>query len=236
MSTQRNESSPGVLQCNAEFYRAFRDGDTAAMERLWTTRQRDGVDTATCVHPGHGTIAGRAAVMDGWRQIMSSGSPSIRPENVKVRRSHDLTAGLNESHPARPGEGAPPTQLNPRAFECFPTLAMERAMGASAAARRALTPPRGARPRSPNRPQRLLHAGRGRGQVFVAGAAAWVVCEEHVDGQPACLATNIFVWDDAPPAPPAPPGGGGGGGGGWRLAHHQGGALIYHSLRISRQA
>jgi hypothetical protein len=73
----------------------------------------------------------------------------------------------------------------------------------------------------------------GRGQVFVAGAAAWVVCEEHVDGLPACLATNIFVWDEPPPAPPA---GGAGAGGGWRMAHHQGGALIYHGLRISRQA
>ncbi len=63
----------------------------------------------------------------------------------------------------------------------------------------------------------------------MAGAAAWVVCEEHVAGQPACLATNIFVWDD-------PPADAGGGGGGWRMAHHQGGALIYHGLRISRQA
>ena len=79
---------------------------------------------------------------------------------------------------------------------------------------------------------------RGRAQVFVAGAAAWVVCEEHIQGQPACLATNVFVWDaddGLVGGGPVGGGGGGGGGGGWRIAHHQVGALIYHGLRIARE-
>jgi hypothetical protein len=79
------DCEPGVLQCNAEFYRAFREGDVAAMDRVWTTRQRGGVDMVTCVHPGREAMSGRAAILESWKVIMAAGSPDIRPEAVKVR-------------------------------------------------------------------------------------------------------------------------------------------------------
>lgn len=64
-----------VLAANAAFYRAMREGDYAAMERLWTRRRR-----VTCTHPGGPAIQGRAAVMASWRRILGPGRPlSIRP-------------------------------------------------------------------------------------------------------------------------------------------------------------
>ena len=99
-----------MLQCNAEFYRAFREGDAAAMERIWTARQRGGVDMATCVHPGREAMSGRAAILDSWRQIMAAGSPDVRPEAVKVRRptapAHDCAGPIslrNSRHFLRAG-------------------------------------------------------------------------------------------------------------------------------------
>ncbi len=55
-----------LLEANARFYRAFIDGDCAAMERLWAD------DDVSCIHPGWPVLVGRPAVMDSWRDILKS--------------------------------------------------------------------------------------------------------------------------------------------------------------------
>lgn len=59
-----------VLAANAAFYRAMREGDYAAMERLWTRRR-----AVSCTHPGGPAIQGRAAVMQSWRRILLGDRP-----------------------------------------------------------------------------------------------------------------------------------------------------------------
>jgi hypothetical protein len=58
-----------VLDANATFYRAFSDGDYAAMSELWAQRA-----PVTCIHPAARTLIGRSAVLETWRQIL--GGPS----------------------------------------------------------------------------------------------------------------------------------------------------------------
>jgi ketosteroid isomerase-like protein len=54
-----------VLGANATFYRAFTDGDYAAMSGLWAQRA-----PVTCLHPGARALVGRSAVLDAWRRIL----------------------------------------------------------------------------------------------------------------------------------------------------------------------
>ena len=69
-----------VLAANAAFYRAMREGDYAAMERLWTRRRR-----VSCTHPGGPAVQGRAAVMASWRRILEPGRAlPIRPVEPKA--------------------------------------------------------------------------------------------------------------------------------------------------------
>lgn len=58
-----------VLEANATFYRAFTDGDFAAMSELWAERA-----PVTCFHPAARALIGRSAVLDTWSQIL--GGPS----------------------------------------------------------------------------------------------------------------------------------------------------------------
>jgi len=58
-----------VLDANATFYRAFTEGDYAAMSELWAERA-----PATCFHPGARALIGRSAVLDTWRQILGGSS------------------------------------------------------------------------------------------------------------------------------------------------------------------
>lgn len=59
-----------VLAANAAFYAAFRGGDMAAMEALWSLRAEVGV-----YHPSAAGIEGRGAVMRSWRAILVEGAP-----------------------------------------------------------------------------------------------------------------------------------------------------------------
>ena len=63
-----------VLAANEAFYRAFDDGDRAAMRELWAERA-----PVVCVHPGGGAIIGRQAVLASWDAIL--GAPT-RPAIV----------------------------------------------------------------------------------------------------------------------------------------------------------
>jgi ketosteroid isomerase-like protein len=58
-----------VLDANATFYRAFTDGDYAAMSELWAQRA-----PVACLHPAARTLIGRTRVLDSWRQILG-GTP-----------------------------------------------------------------------------------------------------------------------------------------------------------------
>jgi ketosteroid isomerase-like protein len=69
-----------VLASNREFYRAFRERDVTAMERLWA----DNVPVA-CVHPGWDALTSRGAIIDSWRGILSNRqSPRIRCQDEAV--------------------------------------------------------------------------------------------------------------------------------------------------------
>ena len=59
--------SDAVLAANLEFYRAFATRDLAAMEALWAKTA-----PVACIHPGWPALAGRQAVMDSWRGILSN--------------------------------------------------------------------------------------------------------------------------------------------------------------------
>ena len=54
------------MAANEAFYRAFRERDSAAMERIWA---RD-VPVA-CIHPGMAPVIGRDSVMASWRGILN---------------------------------------------------------------------------------------------------------------------------------------------------------------------
>ena len=59
--------SDAVLSANLEFYRAFTNRDITAMERIWASAA-----PVVCVHPGWTLLAGRAAVLQSWRNILAN--------------------------------------------------------------------------------------------------------------------------------------------------------------------
>ncbi len=63
-------SDHAVLDANERFYRAFREADMEAMERLWAHR----ADVA-CTHPGWPALRGRERVMASWRSVMLDHPP-----------------------------------------------------------------------------------------------------------------------------------------------------------------
>lgn len=74
----RASARAGVLAANDAFYRAMRDGDYAAMERLWARTR-----TVTCTHPDWKTLVGRRAVMQSWRLILvDHAAPPIWPDEA----------------------------------------------------------------------------------------------------------------------------------------------------------
>jgi ketosteroid isomerase-like protein len=69
-----------ILRANQSFYTAFTAGDYAAMSDLWARRA-----PVTCLHPGASVVVGRAAVLDGWRQILrGSSGPGLRCDQPRV--------------------------------------------------------------------------------------------------------------------------------------------------------
>ncbi|MAQ15316.1 MAG: DUF4440 domain-containing protein [Sandaracinus sp.] len=69
-----------VRAANEAFYRAFRDRDVDAMERLWAAEA-----PVACMHPGMGVVSGRAEVLASWRGILRHpGAPSLSCSDVLV--------------------------------------------------------------------------------------------------------------------------------------------------------
>jgi hypothetical protein len=59
-----------VLAANDAFYKAMREGDYAAMDRVWAETRR-----VTCTHPDWHMLIGRDAVMESWRVILTEHEP-----------------------------------------------------------------------------------------------------------------------------------------------------------------
>ena len=72
-----------VLRANASFYRAFTQGDFAAMSALWAEETE-----VSCFHPGAALIRGRNAVLAAWRQIIGEPTP------LEMRCDHALVTLL----------------------------------------------------------------------------------------------------------------------------------------------
>ena len=69
-----------ILHANDGFYRAFSEGDYAAMSRVWAAEA-----PLSCVHPGLPAIVGRDAVLQSWRQILDESAPfEMRCDHVQI--------------------------------------------------------------------------------------------------------------------------------------------------------
>ena len=66
-----------ILAANAAYYRAFATGDVDAMSRIWAE------DAVSCVHPGWTPLVGRAAVIESYRNILTS------PNRVRIAHHED---------------------------------------------------------------------------------------------------------------------------------------------------
>lgn len=63
--TSAEKSENEVLAANAQFYRAFSDGDLTSMNALWAEHA-----PVACLHPGQPLLLGRDAVLRAWRDIL----------------------------------------------------------------------------------------------------------------------------------------------------------------------
>ena len=70
--TEHDAQEHAILAANARFYRAFNDGDVAAMSALWAARA-----PVACLHPGEPLVVGRQQVLHRWREILSM-SPAFK--------------------------------------------------------------------------------------------------------------------------------------------------------------
>ncbi len=61
-----------VLKANQEFYAAFRSGDFARMDALWSSRH-----PVSVLHPNRSRIDGRTEVMASWFDVMVVGVPPM---------------------------------------------------------------------------------------------------------------------------------------------------------------
>jgi ketosteroid isomerase-like protein len=75
-----------VLEANETFYRAFSDGDYAAMSELWAERA-----PVTCFHPAARALIGRSAVLDTWRQILDG------PSRLELRCDQPIVRVVGET-------------------------------------------------------------------------------------------------------------------------------------------
>jgi ketosteroid isomerase-like protein len=73
-----------ILAANAAYYHAFSSGDFAEMKRTWAD------DDLSCIHPGWPALIGPQAVLESYRQILSSPERDrIEPRNATVIVSGD---------------------------------------------------------------------------------------------------------------------------------------------------
>lgn len=80
MEMERKEE---VLEANARFYRALRNGDLESMLRVWLNGPE-----AKCVHPGWPMLYGWDAVEESWKNIFQGGPPAqIEISDVRVHVS-----------------------------------------------------------------------------------------------------------------------------------------------------
>jgi SnoaL-like domain len=73
-----------ILAANAAYYRAFADGDFAAMSRIWAD------DQVSCVHPGWPVLIGRDEILESYREILRNPNQErIEPRNESVMLADD---------------------------------------------------------------------------------------------------------------------------------------------------
>jgi ketosteroid isomerase-like protein len=75
----RSKAEAAILHANAAFYRAFRQGNHAAMSALWAARA-----PVSCFHPTAAALFGRDAVLESWKQILRGPSFDIRCDTPVV--------------------------------------------------------------------------------------------------------------------------------------------------------
>jgi ketosteroid isomerase-like protein len=73
-----------ILAANAAYYRAFTDGDFAAISRIWAD------DNVSCIHPGWPVIIGRQEILESYREILRNPDQErIDPRNETVLAAGD---------------------------------------------------------------------------------------------------------------------------------------------------
>ena len=78
---EQAKSESAVLLANASFYRAFSEGDAAAMGELWARSA-----PLACIHPGAPVLFGRESVLRSWRQILRAEQAfSMRCDSATVQ-------------------------------------------------------------------------------------------------------------------------------------------------------
>lgn len=79
-----------ILAANAAFYKAFAEGDMAAMANVWARHA-----PVACVHPGCAPLMGREAVLASWRDLLRAPEPvQIRVQNIGVQGHGDAALVL----------------------------------------------------------------------------------------------------------------------------------------------
>jgi ketosteroid isomerase-like protein len=87
-----------VLSANAEFYRAFSEGDSTAMNDLWLPSE-----SVVCVHPGHPALVGQQDVLDSWGRIFETkGIMSISTSGVRCHLHAETLARVTCIEVAQP--------------------------------------------------------------------------------------------------------------------------------------
>ena len=80
ISDAKTAAEFGVRRAQVEFYNAFATGDIKAMEQVWSTESH-----VRCVHPGMGSLEGREAVLESWKQIFGSGGEDFEIEPARTQ-------------------------------------------------------------------------------------------------------------------------------------------------------
>jgi len=94
--TERYNSS---REAEAAFYRAFEQGDLAAMVQLW-----DEGNDIVCVHPMSSALRGARDVMEAWREILSGGvDMRFAIEEIHISQTGPIAIHIVKEHIAVPG-------------------------------------------------------------------------------------------------------------------------------------